>query len=325
MRRREFIAVLGGAVGGPLAARGQQLLPVVGFLSGRSAVESASVVAAFQRGLAEAGFADGKNITIDYRWGEGRYAALPGLAADLVNRRPAVLAAVGGSSAALAAKSATSTIPVVFTIGGDPVKLGLVESLNRPGQNVTGVTLFITEVGTKRLELLRELEPNAAVLAVIVNPNYPPAIEEARDVQTRATALGFEVHSLNVSREEDIEKASRSIAARHITTLFVANDPFLIGLRDRLVQLAAEHSLPAIYFTREFVEAGGLISYGSDVRDGYRTNGAYVGEILKGAKPGDLPVLQPTKLELLLNLRTARTLGITVPLTLQAQADEVIE
>jgi len=195
MRRRELLAGLIVVVAQPLPARAQHPLPVVGFLSGRSAAESASVVAAFQRGLAEAGFADGKNITIDYRWGEGRYEALPGLAADLVNRRPAVLAAVGGSSAALAAKSATSTIPVVFTIGGDPVKLGLVESLNRPGQNVTGTTLFITEVGAKRLELLRELAPNATVLAVIVNPNYPPAIEEGRDVQARATALGFEVHS----------------------------------------------------------------------------------------------------------------------------------
>jgi len=325
MRRREVLAGLSLVLAKPLAARAQQPLPVVGFLSGRSAAESASVVAAFQRGLAEAGFSDGKNITIDYRWGEGRYAALPALAAELVNRRPAVIAAVGGSSAALAAKAVTSTIPVVFTIGDDPVKLGLVESLNRPGRNVTGVTLFITEVGTKRLELLRELAPNAAVLAVVVNPNYGPAIEEGRYVQARGIALGFEVHSLSVSRQEDIEQASASIAARHITALFVANDPFLIGLRDRLVRLAAEHSLPAIYVTREFVEVGGLISYGANVRDGYRTNGAYVGEILKGAKPRDLPVLQPTKLELLLNLRTARTLNITVPLTLQAQADEVIE
>ncbi|HKG76669.1 MAG TPA: ABC transporter substrate-binding protein [Beijerinckiaceae bacterium] len=283
------------------------------------------MLAAFHRGLAEIGFAEAKNLTIKYRWAEGRYERLPALAAELVDSNPVVLAATGGSSAALAAKAATSTIPIVFTVGGDPVKLGLVESLSRPGRNVTGVTLFITEVGAKRLELLRELAPKTSVLGVIVNPSYPPAVDEARDVQGYAHALGFQVHLLNIAREADIEQASATIAALQITALLVANDLFLIGLRDRLVRVAAEQSIPAVYITREFVEAGGLMSYGADVRDGYRRTGAYVGEILKGAKPADLPVLQPTKLELLLNLRTARMLGITVPLTLQAQADEVIE
>jgi putative tryptophan/tyrosine transport system substrate-binding protein len=325
VRRREVVAWLGATAAWPLATRAQPALPRVGFLSGRSAAETVSVLAAFHRGLAEAGFVEGKNIAVDYRWAEGRYQGLPALAAELVMRGPAVLAATGGSSAALAAKAATSTIPVVFTIGGDPVKLGLVESLSRPGRNVTGVTLFITEVGAKRLELLRELAPKTSVLGVILNPSYPPAIDEARDVQGYARALGFQVHLLNITREADIEQASAAVAALQITALLVANDPFLIDLRDRLVRVAAEQAIPAVYITREFVEAGGLMSYGADVRDGYRRTGAYVGEILKGAKPADLPVLQPTKLELLLNLRTAKALGISVPLTLQAQADEVIE
>jgi putative ABC transport system substrate-binding protein len=325
MRRRAVIAGLAGAAAWPLAARAQAAVPVIGFLSGRSRAETARLVAEFHRGLAEAGYVEGQNVRLEYRWADGRYDRLPALAAELVERRVALIATTGGNVAGLAAKGATATIPIVFAGGGDPVKTGLVESLARPGANVTGVSLFIAELGAKRLDLLRELAPKATRIAVLVNPSNPVSAPEARDVQARAAAHGLEVHILNAVGEADFEPAFATMAARRIEGLLVANDPFLVDLRERLVRMAAERAVPAVYFSREFAEAGGLMSYGASIGDGYHKVGLYAGQILKGARPAEMPVQQPTRFELVLNLRAAKALGLAVPLTLQAQADEVIE
>jgi putative ABC transport system substrate-binding protein len=326
IRRREFIVTLGGAAAWPLAARAQQAaMPVVGFLSGRSPGESASAVGAFQQGLGQTGYLEGKNVTIVYRWAEGRYDRLPALAADLVTRKVAVIAATGGEPSPLAAKAATSTIPIVFTAGGDPVEFGLVASLGRPGSNVTGVTFFFAELGPKRLELVRQLRPNANTIAMLINPNYQPGPVEARDVQTAARSLGLQINVLSVSTESQFDTAFATIVQQRADALIVGTDPFLLGQREQLVRLASRHGVPTIYFAREFVEAGGLVSYGPSITIGYRQVGTYVGRILKGEKAGDLPVLQPSQFVLFINLKTAKALGLELPQTLLALANEVIE
>jgi putative tryptophan/tyrosine transport system substrate-binding protein len=325
--RRKFIAAFGSAaVSWPLIARAQQPpMPVIGFLNARSPDEAASTVGAFRKGLGESGYFEGKNVTIEYRWAEGQYDRLPALAAELVSRQVAVIAATGGDPSALAAKAATATIPIVFTISGDPVQLGLVASLNKPDANVTGVTFIFSELGTKRLELLRQLLPNASAIAMLVNPDFSPTRAEVTDVQAGARSLGLQINVLNASTERQIDTAFATIVQQRADALIVGIDPFLLGQRDQLVQLTARHAVPAIYFSREFVEAGGLMSYGPNFATGYRQAGVYAGQILCGVKPAELPVLQPTSFVFFFNLRTAKALGIKVPPTLLALADEVIE
>jgi len=335
MRRREFITLVGGSVAaGALAARAQQsTMPVIGFLNSASPSEWAHLVAAFKKGLNEAGYSEGQNVAIEYRWAEGQYDRLPVLATELVRRPVAVLVATGGSISALAAKTATATIPIVFNSGTDPVKLGLVASLDRPGGNATGVSVLTTELGRKRLELLRELVPNAKVIAVLLNPSYlthpagvpSGAVIQARDVEAVARAVGQQVLLLNANHERDIDAAFATLVEQRVGALLVGSDPFFFGRRNQLAALAARHVIPAIYEWREFAEAGGLMSYGPSVADAYRLVGVYTGKILKGAKPADLPVQQPTKVELVINLKTAKALGLTIPPTLLTRADELIE
>ncbi|MGH6742503.1 MAG: ABC transporter substrate-binding protein [Bradyrhizobium sp.] len=325
--RREFMMLLGGtAVGWPRAAGAQQpAMPSIGFLSGRSPGEAAAVVSAFRQGLSENGFIDGQNLNIEFRWAEGRYDRLKALADDLVARHVAAIAATGGSVSGLAAKAETTTIPIVFASGGDAVKLGLVASLNRPGGNVTGVNLVFGALGAKRLELLRRVVPTATKIAMLVNPNYPSAPTEVRDVEAAARALGLQLNIFNARSEIEIEPAFAALAVQKAAALLVADDPYLESLRQRLAELATRYSLPAIYISRDFVEAGGLMSYGPSITDAYRLVGVYVGRILKGEKPADLPVMQPTKFELVINLKTAKTLKLDLPPTLLALADAVVE
>jgi putative tryptophan/tyrosine transport system substrate-binding protein len=327
MRRREFITLLGGAAAAwPIAARAQQAaMPMIGFLSGRSHADSKQMLAALGQGLNEQGFVERQNVTIEYRWADGHYDRLPALAADLVSRQVAVILAVGSVPSPLAAKAATSTIPIVFVVGGDPVKFGLVATLNRPGGNVTGVSVLSGPLTAKRLELLRELLPQAGIVACLVNPNNPEADSQLMDIRAAAVTFRQEVLILNASTDHELHGAFAMLARERAAGLLVGNDAFFVLRREQLAALAARHAIPAVYFLREFAAAGGLMSYGDSLTDAYRQVGGYVGRILKGAKPADLPVQQSTKVELVINLKSAKALGLEVPSILLARADEVIE
>jgi len=325
MRRRDFVILLAGAMGGrPFAVRAQQkAMPVIGFLGSTS--RNAPLVAAFLEGLAETGYVEGQNAAIEYRWAEGRYDRLPALAAELVKRGVDVIVTQGGIPPTRAAKSATSTIPIVFAVGTDPVEDGLVASLARPGGNLTGVTFMMTELNSKRLELLTELVPQARVIALLVNPNNPSAERTMRDVQEAARAKGVQLLILKAGTESEIDAAFASFVQQHAGALLVGNDPFFNSRREQLGALALRHAVPAIYEAREYVAAGGLISYGTSLTAANRLKGIFVGRILNGTKPADLPVQQPTTFELVINLNTAKVLGLTVPPSLLARADELIE
>ena len=328
MKRREFITLLGGAaVAGPLVARAQQpAMPVVGYVGSTSLDGYVSnQVAAFRQGLNEAGFVEGQNVTIDFLWAEGQYDRLPILVSEFVSRQVAVILA-GALPAALAAKRKTSTIPIVFVVGADPVKLGVVASLNRPGGNVTGISQYYGALGAKRLELLRELVPSSSsAIAIIGNPKNPNAEDHLNDVRVAARAVGQQTDVFHASSENQIDAAFADFVRRGDSALLVADDPFFSACRSQIVALAGRHAVPTIYYASEFATAGGLISYGSSSSDNYRQAGIYVGRILKGAKPADLPVLQPAKFELVINLKTAKALGLDIPPMLLARADEVIE
>jgi ABC-type uncharacterized transport system substrate-binding protein len=327
MQRRRFISLLGGAaVAWPFVARAQQsTMPVVGFVNLASAKGYAPQVSAFLKGLSEAGYVVGRNVAIEYRWAEGRIDRLPAMVADLVHRQVAVIAA-STTPAALAAKAATTTIPIVFETGGDPVQLGLVPSLNRPGGNVTGVTQTNWEITPKRLQLLHELVPTASVIAILVNPANPTVSETTtKAMQAAAPSLGLELHILNASTERDFDGVFAKLTQLRAGGLVIGQDPFFTIQREQLAALTVRHAVPAIFYGREFVAAGGLLSYGADVADAYRLTGNYTGRVLKGEKPADLAVQQVTKVEMYINLKTAKALGVNVPNTLIGRADEVIE
>jgi putative tryptophan/tyrosine transport system substrate-binding protein len=324
LKRRELISLLGGAAAWPLAAGAQQPMPVIGFLHGASPEGYAPMVDGFRRGLAESGYVEGRNVTIEYRWAEGQYDRLPALAADLVHRQVAEIV-TGGTPPAFAAKRATSTIPIVINVGIDPVQVGLVASLNRPGGNVTGLALLTAELGAKRLELLHESLPAATVVAMLVNPTSPITEPETRGVRDAARSLGLQLHVLNASTESEIDRAFGTLVELRAGALVVSVDVFLNNQRAQIVALAARHAVPAIYGVREFATSGGLMSYGNDLADAYRQSGIYAAKILKSEKPADLPVQQVVRVEFVINLKTAKTLGLTFPLPLIGRADEVIE
>jgi putative ABC transport system substrate-binding protein len=326
MKRRDFIALLGGAaVAGPLAARAQQpAMPLIGFLSSLSASVTSKRISSFGEGLSETGYTVGRDVTVEARMAEGQDDRLPALATDLVGGQVRLIAA-SGPLAAFAAKAATTSIPIIFVAAFDPVQAGLVASLNQPGGNVTGITLVGASLGGERLELARELVPNVGLIALMTNPSSPDASEELRDVQTAARAVGQELLMVPASSDRDFEAAFASIVQRRAGMLLISTDPFLFQNTDRLIALAAQHRIPALYATGESVAGGGLISYGASISDAWRLAGVYAGKILKGARAAELPVVQPTKFELVINLKTARALGLDVPPALLARADEVIE
>jgi putative ABC transport system substrate-binding protein len=326
LKRREFIMLLGSAAAWPLAAHAQQaVMPTVGILNGAAPEEYARFVAAFKSSLGEAGYVEGRNLAIEYRSAQGQYDRLPDLAADLVRREVTVILAIGGGASALAAKGATPTLPIVFANGSDPVELGLVASINRPGANVTGVSFFGSNLEAKRLEVLNELVPKVTMLGVLINLSNPNGEIQARGVAAAAKLMGKQVRVLNGNSDDAITAAFATIVEQRIGALQVAIDPFLLNRRDQLVALAARHAVPTIYALRDYVVSGGLASYGTDLVDGFRQAGVYVGRILRGVKPADLPVMQPTKFELLINGKTAKALGLSIPDKLLALADELIE
>jgi putative tryptophan/tyrosine transport system substrate-binding protein len=326
MNRRGLLSIAALAAAWPFALRAQQkAMPVIGFLSAWLAGASASLVAAFHRGLSETCYVEGQNVKIEYRWAEGRYDRLPALAADLVDRKVDLIATSGGPSSAQAAKIATATIPITFVVGTDPVELGLVASLARPGGNLTGVSMLMTELNAKRLELLSELVPQARVIALLVNPNYPGAERIMREVQDAARATGVQVLILEARTEGEIDAAFTTLTQRHVDALVIGNDPFFDTRIGQLVALTGRHAVAAIQSGREFPDSGGLMSYGTSLSAVYRQLGISAGRILKGTKPADLPVEQPTRFELVINLKTAKALGLTVPQSILARADEVIE
>jgi putative ABC transport system substrate-binding protein len=326
MKRREFITLVGGAAAWPLAVRAQQpALPVIGWLGAGSPDTLADRVTAFRKGVNETGLVEGRTVAIEFRWAEGRVDRLPALAAELVRRPVAAILASGGTLPTRAAKAATSTLPIVFTTNNDPVAAGLVASLNRPGGNVTGVNSMAGETGAKQLGLLHELVPAAATMGLLVNPKSPAADASVRDLQMAVRSLGLQLRVLRAGTEREIDEVFAGFAQRHPDVLLVQNDPFFGNQRNQIASLAARNTIPTIYASRDFAAAGGLMSYGASSLDGYHQAGIYIGRILKGEKPADLPVVQSTKFELVINLQTAKALGLTVPPTLLAIADEVIE
>jgi putative tryptophan/tyrosine transport system substrate-binding protein len=324
LKRREVITLLGSAVAWPLAARAQQATPVIGFLSAVSRTQTAHLVAAFRRGLGETGFIEGKNVSIEYRFADGQYDRLPAQATELVRRSVDVIVA-SGPPAANAARVATASIPIVFVVGLDPVAAGLVASFNRPSGNATGITLVSGPLGQKRLELVREIALKATEVSMLVNPLSPDAPPEIRDVQTAAQANGFEITLLNASTLDELKTTLATLSGHHSGALLVGADPFFMVQREQITALVAQQRIPAVYPFREFADAGGLMSYGTNIANAYRQSGIYAGRILKGAKPSDLPVLNPINFELVLNLKAARTLGLEIPPALHARSDEVIE
>ena len=326
MKRRAFISLLSGAVAIPLTARAQRgKLPVIGFLSARSAASGTSMAAAFRQGLSESGYVEGQNLEIEYRWAEGHYDRLGALANDLVRSQVAVIGALSGTPAALAAKAATTAIPIVFGNGGDPIVSGLVASLNRPEGNITGATFYSVELAGKRLGLLREVLQTATAFGFIVNPNNPVEEPETKDAEAAARTLGIRLEVLKATNEREIDAAFTTLLERRVGAFVVGSDPLFLAYSHKLADLAARHALPAIYYAREFPTAGGLMSYGSRPSDTYHQAGTYAGKILQGAKPTDLPIMRPTRFEFVINLKTAKALGLGVPLHLQQIADEVIE
>lgn len=327
MRRREFLSLVGGAaVSWPVVARAQQpAMPVVGFMTTLGRNERPNLAAAFRRGLSEAGYVEGRNVAIEYRYAENQHDQLPALATELADRKVAVIAATGGGNSILAAKASTSTIPIVFLTGGDPVQEGYVASINRPGGNVTGVNWFGTQLVAKGLGLLHELVPNAAVVALLSNPKLPESVRAVSDAPEAVRTLGWQVLVLNASAPSEIDTAFTMLRQRRAGALLVPGDPFFTSRRQQIVALAARDAIPAMYFNREFVAEGGLMSYGNDTTDAYRRAGVYVGRILNGASPSDMPVEQATKFEFVINLKTAKALSLTVPPVLLARTDEVIE
>jgi putative ABC transport system substrate-binding protein len=330
MKRREFIALIGGAAAAPLvfphSANAQQpAIPVVGYLHSRSAADATHLMAAFREGLRDSGFIDGQNVRIEFRWGDGHFDRMPALARELAAIPVAVLAATGGEPVVMSAKAAVSTIPLVFAMSGDPIKLGLATSFNRPGRNATGVNILTTALEPKRLGLLHELAPLATTLAAFVHANLPQVEDQVKDLQQAAAQTGVKLHLFRIATERDIDTAFETLARERIPALAVAGSPFFDTHRTKIVALAARHSVPASYHFREYVVSGGLMSYGIDISDAHRQVGRYAGQILKGAKPGDMPIMLPSKFEFVINLKTAKALNLTIPPTLLARADEVIE
>jgi putative tryptophan/tyrosine transport system substrate-binding protein len=325
MRRRSFIGLVAGAAAWPITAGAQQAIPVIGFLNGESPVPFAPFVAAFRQGLGDAGFTEGSNVAIEYRWAEGQNNRLPTLTADLVRQQVSVIVATGGNDAALAAKAATTKIPIVFAYSRDPVALGLVASLNRPGGNATGVNMFTAELEPKRLGLLRALVPTATLMAVLLNSNSLNIEPQLKDVWEAARTVGQQIHVLQATGERELDAAFATLGSLGVGALLVGSDPYFYSRREQIIALAARHAIPTIYQVREFAKAGGLMSYGTSLTDAYRQVGVYTGRVLKGERTANLPVMQSIKFELAINLKTAKALGLDIPATLLALADEVIE